>query len=318
VELRNPPRSVAFLLAASLLLTMGCATRRYDAYGNPYYEPNPHRHATEGAIVGGLASAGVGSAVADWRHKEAGFWIGGALGALTGAVVGDAIDRREAAPPPHPRYPDGPPPPYDHRPPPPYDDGYGPRHDAPGPPYDPGYGHGSDRTSDRDRDRDRDRDWDRDRGRDWDRDWDRDDWERGDRWDDDRWGARDPEPEEPLLLSLPGEVLFADGSARLEPGAERRLRAVATALRRHSGARAVVRGHASRAEPSAPALSDARARAVRAYLLHHGVAPSRVTALGMGARFPLTSERTAEGRQRNRRAEIEIHGDRGRELAGLW
>jgi outer membrane protein OmpA-like peptidoglycan-associated protein len=38
----------------------------------------------------------------------------------------------------------------------------------------------------------------------------------------------------------------------------------------------------------------------------------------MGARFPVTTDRTPEGRQRNRRVEIEIHSDRGRELARLW
>jgi outer membrane protein OmpA-like peptidoglycan-associated protein len=80
----------------------------------------------------------------------------------------------------------------------------------------------------------------------------------------------------------------------------------------------VVRGHASAAESRDGALSEARSRAVRDYLVRQGVAPSRVVAVGMGSRFPVASERTAEGRQRNRRAEIEVRSDRGHDLARLW
>ena len=252
------------LLCSTLLVTMGCATQRYDTYGNPYYEPHDHAHATEGAVLGGLAGAGVGRMIAGHRHDEAGYFIGGALGALTGAVIGDAMDRehsrRDARPVPYP-YPDVPPPSADPR------DGY----------YDE----------------------------------DEDDYA-------DDYGWEPPPAPQPSVLDLPDEVLFAEGSDRLTPGAKRRLRSVATALRRHRGTVAVVRGHASRSEPQRPQLSEARARAVRVYLLEQGVAPSRVTALGMGARFPVASDRTPEGRQRNQRAEIEVRTDRGHELAGLW
>lgn len=273
MELRNPPRSVAFLLAASLLLTMGCATRRYDAYGNPYDEPHDHRHATEGAILGGLAGAGLGRAVAGHHDADAGYWIGGALGAITGAVIGGALDRE------HPRVDS-----------PPYSQHLLPRREVPPP----------DRRGSHDLDP-QDRSW-------------------GDEpWDDDLYGHEPPpRAPEPRFLNLPDEVLFAPESDRLEPGAQRRLRSVARVLREHPSTEAVIRGHASAAERSGGALSEARSRAVRGHLLRQGVAPSRVVAVGMGSSFPLASERTAEGRQRNRRAEIEIHSDRGHDLARLW
>jgi outer membrane protein OmpA-like peptidoglycan-associated protein len=260
------------LLALSLLATLGCAHHRYDAYGHPYPEPHDHTHATRGAILGGLAGAGVGRMIAGHRHDEAGYFLGGALGLLTGAAIGDAMDRdharRAAGPPPYP-YPSNPP--AD-----PYPDVPPPGHDPDGG-YDDGYDdHGG--------------------------------------WDE---GAHAPPPE-PRILDLPDEVLFADGSDRLERGAERRLLAVAAALRSHPGTVAVVRGHASQREQDPPDLSEARAHAVRSFLLDQGVAPSRVTALGMGARFPLASDRTPEGQQRNRRAEVEVRSDRGHELAGLW
>jgi len=273
------PLGAAAGLAVLLLVgAIGCATPRYDAYGNLYYEHHPHRRAAEGAVVGGLAGAGLGAVVADRHHEEAGFWIGGALGALTGAAIGDAIDRRE-----HERR---------HGPPPrraPYDDRYD--HDDWHDPHD--------RHDDR---------WDDARGD------PGDDWAR-------RHARRDPPPrrgDAPVVLAVPGEVLFAPGSDRLSPGAERRLREVARALRRHPGTRVVVRGHADGSEPRRTALSEARAAVVREHLLHHGVPPSRVTALGYGDRFPLAANATPEGRQRNRRAEIEIRAERGHDLARLW
>jgi outer membrane protein OmpA-like peptidoglycan-associated protein len=277
------------LLAISIVGTMGCAAHRYDARGNHYYEARAYTHATEGAVLGGLAGAGVGRLIAGHRHDEAGYWIGGALGALTGAVIGDAIDREEARgahpyppappPPPYRRGPD----PYDHdRGPDPYDHQRGPH------PYDH-----DDAIFDAPDDHDEDDGW-------------RDAFEDGE------------EEPSPRFLSLPDEVLFEPDSDRLQPGAQRRLRSVAQALRQHPGTVVVVRGHASRSERGQTALAEARARAVREYLLHQGVAPSRVTALGMDARFPVASERSAEGRQRNRRAEIELRSARGHDLAGLW
>lgn len=285
MDFRNQPRSAACLLAASLLLTMGCATRRYDAHGRPYYEPYDHSHATEGAVLGGLAGAGIGQAVAGYRDAPAGFWLGGALGAITGAVIGDAVDRQKQRvdEPPCPPYPDGPPPPPRVYPPPYRRDGY-----DPGPP-------------------DRRFDSPPDRG------WDRPD-------PDGPYGYEPPPPSEPepLFLNLPAEVIFATGSDQLEPGAQSRLRSVAKAMRNHPATRAVIRGHASAAEPHDGPLSEARSRAVRDYLVRQGIAPSRVVAVGMGARFPVASERTAEGRQRNRRVEIEIQSERGHDLARLW
>jgi len=283
------------LLAATLLSTLGCASQRYDPYGRPDYAPYEHPHATEGAILGGLAGSGVGRALAGYEDEAAGFWIGGALGAITGAVIGDSIDRQEAYGR-EARYPERAPGPGPDLRAPGRDEAYGPADRYPDvpPPSHARVGrpdHGDDGRGDAG--------------------------QIDDAWDPPQ--AYDPSPPpEPLVLNLPDEVLFAKDSVELEPGAKRRLRAVAVALRHHPGTRAVIRGYASRGEAPRPALSEERARAVRDYLVRQGVVASRVTALGMGARFPVASERSAAGRQRNRRAEIEIRTDRGREQAGLW
>lgn len=58
-------------------------------------------------------------------------------------------------------------------------------------------------------------------------------------------------------------------------------------------------------------LSDARARAIRAYLIARGIEGERVRARGFGSSQPIASNDTDEGRQRNRRVEIKILETRG-------
>jgi outer membrane protein OmpA-like peptidoglycan-associated protein len=51
-------------------------------------------------------------------------------------------------------------------------------------------------------------------------------------------------------------------------------------------------------------LSDARAQAVREYLVSHGIDASRLTARGYGETLPIESNRTSAGRAANRRVEF--------------
>lgn len=53
-------------------------------------------------------------------------------------------------------------------------------------------------------------------------------------------------------------------------------------------------------------LSDDRANAVRTYLLEHGIAEERVTAVGYGESVPVDTNETEEGRAQNRRVEFKI------------
>jgi outer membrane protein OmpA-like peptidoglycan-associated protein len=54
-------------------------------------------------------------------------------------------------------------------------------------------------------------------------------------------------------------------------------------------------------------LSEARAKAVRDYLIKQGIAPERIRAKGFGPTQPVASNDTAEGRTQNRR--VELHPD---------
>jgi len=53
-------------------------------------------------------------------------------------------------------------------------------------------------------------------------------------------------------------------------------------------------------------ISEIRANAVKSYLIGKGIAPPRMTAFGHGSKKFIASNKTAEGRQLNRRVEIEI------------
>ncbi len=54
-------------------------------------------------------------------------------------------------------------------------------------------------------------------------------------------------------------------------------------------------------------LSESRANEIRKYLITNGIAATRLSSKGMGESDPIASNRTPEGRQINRRVEVEIY-----------
>ena len=59
-------------------------------------------------------------------------------------------------------------------------------------------------------------------------------------------------------------------------------------------------------------LSIRRSEAVKAYLVGKGVEPNRVYTEGKGEKQPVADNKTAEGRAKNRRTEIEVVGTRNK------
>lgn len=106
------------------------------------------------------------------------------------------------------------------------------------------------------------------------------------------------------------DVVFETGRADLKPGAAERLRPLAEYLKANPNVRVRIDGHtdAQGSDAYNQALSDRRAGAVRAALGSLGVDPARIEALGHGEAQPVADNRTAAGRQQNRRVEVTLVG----------
>ena len=112
------------------------------------------------------------------------------------------------------------------------------------------------------------------------------------------------EPEELNQVVLDG-VLFESGSAVIEEGSYPRLDRVVEYLSHRRSSRLRIEGHTDNVgNPQRNRrLSEQRARAVRDYLVEHGIEADRLEAVGFGDAQPVASNDTEEGRAQNRRIE---------------
>jgi outer membrane protein OmpA-like peptidoglycan-associated protein len=63
------------------------------------------------------------------------------------------------------------------------------------------------------------------------------------------------------------------------------------------------------------AISKARADSVRTALVAKGIDPSRIKAFGYGARLPIDTNATSDGRRQNRRVDVKFFGGTGQEVS---
>ncbi len=119
--------------------------------------------------------------------------------------------------------------------------------------------------------------------------------------------------QEQLQVVMASDVMFASGSAELQPGARDKLRRFAEVLNRYPRTTVQIIGHTDSrgSEESNDELSRRRARAVADELIGDGVNGTRITTLGRGATLPVASNDTPEGRAQNRRVEINVNPDEG-------
>jgi outer membrane protein OmpA-like peptidoglycan-associated protein len=101
-------------------------------------------------------------------------------------------------------------------------------------------------------------------------------------------------------------VEFYSGSDRLTPLGEQTLGKVSKVLQRYPGMPVQIEGHTdSQGNPNANLeLSRKRAASVKHYLLAQGIPGANLTDVGFGDTKPAASNRTAVGRQQNRRVEF--------------
>jgi OOP family OmpA-OmpF porin len=101
-------------------------------------------------------------------------------------------------------------------------------------------------------------------------------------------------------------VYFETGKSVIKPESEATLDRVAGSLAAHPEVTVEVGGHTDNTGSRATnrRLSQARATAVRDYLIGKGVAAAQLTAKGYGPDKPVADNKTVAGRAANRRVEL--------------
>ncbi len=118
-----------------------------------------------------------------------------------------------------------------------------------------------------------------------------------------------PPPPRPAPRSTTDEILFDGTSARLTNIAKAVLDGVALRMKNDLNATAVVTGYTDNtgSEQSNMELGARRAQAAKDYLVtRHGIDPGRITTASRGAADPAFDNATAEGKAKNRRAQIVV------------
>lgn len=117
---------------------------------------------------------------------------------------------------------------------------------------------------------------------------------------------------QPVVMNLSGKALFASGSTQLSGEGEMAVQKLSEQLGAYSSITSLtVIGHTDSAgsDDLNQVLSEKRAMAVRDYIVQSGVAGNaQISVMGMGESQPLASNDSAQGRQQNRRVEVEVRG----------
>jgi len=115
-----------------------------------------------------------------------------------------------------------------------------------------------------------------------------------------------------MVITL-GDVLFSTNKAELASGGTRNVQKLADFLRQFMQRKVMIEGYTDSTGSSDynQKLSVRRADAVRSALIDMGVSSDRINTRGYGEEFPVASNKTAAGRQQNRRVEIILSDDNG-------
>jgi outer membrane protein OmpA-like peptidoglycan-associated protein len=113
-----------------------------------------------------------------------------------------------------------------------------------------------------------------------------------------------------LIVSMP-DVLFGFNKYTLKPEARERLARISGIVLAYPDLKLEIDGYTDSigSDEYNQTLSEKRAGAVRDYLTGSGVSTNNVSARGMGKADPVADNRTAAGRQLNRRVELIVSGD---------
>ncbi len=113
-------------------------------------------------------------------------------------------------------------------------------------------------------------------------------------------------------VTLAADVLFDFDKAVLKTEGKNKLDDLASKVKAINLEVVIAIGHTDSIGSDAynQKLSVRRAESVKAYLVSKGVEPNRIYTEGKGEKQPVASNKTKDGRQKNRRVEIEVIGTR--------
>ena len=106
-------------------------------------------------------------------------------------------------------------------------------------------------------------------------------------------------------------ILFATGKSNIQPKYHNEIKKVADFMKEHPDVKMEIDGHTDSVGNAAfnKKLSQARANSVMKYLTtKFGIEKDRLTAVGFGMEKPIASNKTREGRAKNRRVEAVAQG----------
>ncbi len=114
--------------------------------------------------------------------------------------------------------------------------------------------------------------------------------------------------QEGLMSRLKSDILFDTGKSQIKPEARDNLKDVAEIMRKYPENVITVTGYTDNTGTSRlnESLSKQRAEAVRQVLVANGVPGNTVSTQGLGPSYPVGDNSTSEGRQQNRRVELEV------------
>ena len=111
-------------------------------------------------------------------------------------------------------------------------------------------------------------------------------------------------------ITLAADVLFDFDKSVIKPAGRTRLDDLAGQIKSINLEVVIAIGHTDSIGSDAynQKLSVRRAEAVKAYLVSKGIEPNRIYTEGKGKKQPIASNKTKDGRAKNRRVEIEVIG----------
>ncbi len=111
-----------------------------------------------------------------------------------------------------------------------------------------------------------------------------------------------------LILNMPGNITFATGSKSLKADFDDVLSSVVLVLNEFNQTLIEVAGHTDSvgSESSNQHLSESRALSVADHLASKNIDKNRVLSIGYGESRPIADNKTATGRQLNRRVELTL------------